>query len=892
MSIRLMNRRGGAVHKKGAMMNIDGTARLCIAALPPGLAGQFPEVTGHSVVISRRVVENQKLSSAPVKMLEEVFWKRNRDFLTNDLPIVSDLRAHLDPRGIAQRGSLIHHGEVLIGKARPETSHPTSDEKLRHAIFGKKSREDLKDESLWKDESLRYPYRDPGRIIHTQILARNSFRCDHCGDIPDLVKEELQPSQPCPYCEGKLQQHSETVPYGADACARVVFSIWRELQVGDVLRDEQGQFYTVARIVDADQMPYTKSKPWRKIDLLVHHDAPVLNTLERIENIWHPVLKGKGSPWKNQLMKSDWVQWKKITQLYEDSLTVRGQGKYDFCTQLPTTGLLDGPPAQTITAEAAEALLQQGYASCLCEMLTLKSDDVDGRREVDKAIIAGTAFTTGPIRSVLHFVFQLRTAGIVVTFPTKDLPHLPENALAFRLASPHDIRGWSFGEVKKSTTYDDRTFRPERDGLFCERIFGPEKDGECACGKYRGMKYKGMICDRCDVKVTHSRVRFKRMGHIELAVEVIHPWALYESDYLSGQIDLTRDQLQQISEYELVLVTTDETNPSRKGTLISKTELLTLQQDHKLQYLEGSQAVRELMKLHDVLNLDPLLLSCLPVMPPGFRDVRLNLSNQLTFPKITDSYRTVLNRNNKLKKLIELNAPEVIVCNEKRMLQKSVNILLCNTKLAQPQLNSQEQPIRSLADDLQKSQRNLLDKTVDYSACGVSIANTKVQPGQIGLPAWAIQRLYEPWLIRCLQELKKVETITAAKRLLEQELPEPLESELFRAVIGDQLVLVMTADHRAFPLQPVCIPGEVFGLHPSQGEQLGLNFSGEKLTVHIPLTESSIQELRKTTPTETRASEVCEWSSEFILQLAAEETEFEFLPLDQIALGMQFFEVV
>ena len=330
------------------------------------------------------------------------------------------------------------------------------------------------------------------------------------------------------------------------------------------------------------------------------------------------------------------------------------------------------------------------------------------------------------------------------------------------LASPNDIRSWSFGEVKKPETINYRTYRPERDGLFCERIFGPEKDYECACGKYKGTKYKGIICDRCGVKVTHSRVRRKRMGHINLAAPIVHIWffkampsrlgnllamktsdlekIIYFQDYVvtdPGQTELEHKQVLTEDEYRQAV---DKYGTATFTAMMGAEAIRELLQQLDLESLakeiredlgntKSKQRQKDLSKRLKIVEQikgsqnEPkrMVLDVIPVIPPDLRPLVLLESGNFATSDLNDLYRRIINRNNRLKKLMDLNAPEVIVRNEKRMLQQNVDALFDNGRCRRPVLGSSNRPLKSITDMIKGKQgrfrENLLGKRVDYSAC-------------------------------------------------------------------------------------------------------------------------------------------------------------------------------
>ena len=340
------------------------------------------------------------------------------------------------------------------------------------------------------------------------------------------------------------------------------------------------------------------------------------------------------------------------------------------------------------------------------------------------------------------------------------------------LASPNDIRAWSFGEVKKPETINYRTYRAEKDGLFCERIFGPERDWECFCGKYRGVKYKGMICDRCGVKVTHSRVRRKRMGHINLAAPVVHIWFFKSMPSRLGTLlDIKTSNLEKVIYFqEYVVVEPGASKLERKQLLTEEEYRRAVEEygDTGFRAMMGAEAARELLmqmdlaqvsaelfdglkktnskqKIKDLSNRLKLVeavrgsgnepnwtvLEVIPVIPPDLRPLVLLDSGNFATSDLNDLYRRIINRNNRLKKLIDLNAPEVIIRNEKRMLQQAVDALFDNNRCRRPVLGSSNRPLKSLTDMIKGKQgrfrENLLGKRVDYSARSVIVVGPRVE---------------------------------------------------------------------------------------------------------------------------------------------------------------------
>ncbi|MCL4203717.1 MAG: DNA-directed RNA polymerase subunit beta' [Pirellulaceae bacterium] len=450
------------------------------------------------------------------------------------------------------------------------------------------------------------------------------------------------------------------------------------------------------------------------------------------------------------------------------------------------------------------------------------------------------------------------------------------------LARPHDIRSWSFGEVKKPETINYRTYRPEKDGLFCERIFGPEKDWECACGKYRGMKYKGMICDRCGVKVTHSRVRRKRMGHIELAAPVVHIWffkampsrlgnlldmkttslekVVYFQDYVvinPGSTDLEAKQLLTEDEYRAAREQWGdgafEVDMGAEGVrkLLMNLDLVKLSDELRVELMETNSKqkrkdlINRLKIVESIRDSDNkpewMVLDVIPVIPPDLRPLVLLDSGNFATSDLNDLYRRIINRNNRLRKLVDLNAPEVIIRNEKRMLQQSVDALFDNNRCKRPVLGSSNRPLKSLTDMIKGKQgrfrENLLGKRVDYSARSVIVVGPRLKLHQCGLPKKIALELFQPFIIRKLKELGHADTIKSAKKMLERKDEEVWD--ILESVIQNHPVLLNRAPtlHRmgiqAF--EPVLVEGNAIHLHPLVCKGFNADFDGDQMAVHLPL---------------------------------------------------------
>ncbi len=450
------------------------------------------------------------------------------------------------------------------------------------------------------------------------------------------------------------------------------------------------------------------------------------------------------------------------------------------------------------------------------------------------------------------------------------------------LASPNDIRSWSFGEVKKPETINYRTYRPERDGLFCERIFGPERDWECACGKYKGTKHKGMICDRCGVKVTHSRVRRKRMGHINLAAPIVHIWFFKAPPSRIGTLlDMKVSDLEKVVYFQDYTVTDPGDTPLKPAQVLTEEEYRAAVEKYgvaNFRAMMGAEAIKTLLgelrletlgvdireaidkttskqKRKDLIKRlkvvealrhsgnkpEWMVLDVIPVIPPDLRPLVLLESGNFATSDLNDLYRRIINRNNRLKKLIDLNAPEVIIRNEKRMLQQAVDALFDNGRCRRPVLGSSNRPLKSLTDMIKGKQgrfrENLLGKRVDYSARSVIVVGPELRLWQCGLPKKIALELYQPFIIRKLRERGLADTIKSAKKMLErrdQEIWDILEEVIYQhPVMLNRAPTLHRMGIMAF--EPVLVEGNAIKIHPLVCRGFNADFDGDQMAVHLPL---------------------------------------------------------
>ncbi len=453
-------------------------------------------------------------------------------------------------------------------------------------------------------------------------------------------------------------------------------------------------------------------------------------------------------------------------------------------------------------------------------------------------------------------------------------------AIQIQIASPEVILSWSYGEVTKPETINYRSFKPERDGLFCERIFGPVKDWECNCGKYKRIRFRGIVCDRCGVEVTQSKVRRERMGHIELAVPVSHIWYFKSLPSRIGHmLDLSIRELEKILYYEAYIIVDPGNTSFEQGDVVTEEEFLELEEaGKKFDARMGADAVRELLRRIDMEEMvatlraqvkvetsaqrkkdllkrlrifeafrqsqnrpEWMVMSVVPVIPPDLRPLVPLEGGRFATSDLNDLYRRVINRNNRLKKLIEIQAPEVILRNEKRMLQEAVDALFDNGRRTHSVRGDSKRPLKSLSDLLKGKQgrfrQNLLGKRVDYSGRSVIVVGPELKLHQCGLPKNMALELFKPFIIMKLEEKGYVQTVKSAKKLVEKERPEVWD--ILEEIIEDHPVMLNRAPtlHRlgiqAF--YPVLVEGKAIRLHPLVCAAFNADFDGDQMAVHVPL---------------------------------------------------------
>ncbi|MES2036855.1 DNA-directed RNA polymerase subunit beta' [Undibacterium sp. Ji83W] len=469
-------------------------------------------------------------------------------------------------------------------------------------------------------------------------------------------------------------------------------------------------------------------------------------------------------------------------------------------------------------------------------------------------------------------------------------PNEQFDAIKIGLASPEKIRSWSYGEVKKPETINYRTFKPERDGLFCAKIFGPIKDYECLCGKYKRLKHRGVICEKCGVEVTLAKVRRERMGHIELASPTAHIWFLKSLPSRLGMVlDMTLRDIERVLYFEAYVVTDPGMTPLKKCQIMSEDDYAAKYEEFGDEFTAfmGAEGIRELLRSIDIdrdaetlrtelkeskseakikkyakrlkvleafqrsgIKPDWMIMEVLPVLPPELRPLVPLDGGRFATSDLNDLYRRVINRNNRLKRLMELRAPEIITRNEKRMLQEAVDSLLDNGRRGKAMTGANKRPLKSLAEMIKgkggRFRQNLLGKRVDYSGRSVIVVGPQLKLHQCGLPKLMALELFKPFIFNKLELMGLATTIKAAKKLV--EIQEPVVWDILEEVIREHPIMLNRAPtlHRlgiqAF--EPVLIEGKAIQLHPLVCAAFNADFDGDQMAVHVPLSIEAQMEAR------------------------------------------------
>jgi DNA-directed RNA polymerase beta' subunit len=898
-----------------------------------------------AIIVSERLVKKNKFSSIHIEEFVSSVrdTKLGPEVTTHDIPNVSEAKLrNLDEEGIIRVGSEVRPGDILVGKITPKgETQLTPEERLLRSIFGDKAR-DVKDTSLRMENGKR------GRIIGVKVFSR---------------------------------ERGDQLESGIIKRVHIEIAQLRNVSVGDKLAGRHGNKGVVSRVLPEEDMPY--GEDGEPIDVILTplgvpsrmnlgqilelHLGLAANTLN-YQAICPPFAGATEGEIKEELVKAGfkesgkmklydgrtgeafeqdiavgYMYILKLHHMVEDKIHMRSIGPYSLITQQPLGGKAQGG-GQRFGEMEVWALLGYGASYTLREMLTVKSDDIVGRSAAFDSIIKGERishhYAPASFNVLLH---NLRGLALDVDLvrggsgtnlrKSPGLDTADFDAVTLRLASPDRIKEWSKGEVTKPETINYRTQRPEKNGLFDERIFGPEKDYECYCGKYKGIRYKGITCEKCGVELTRAIVRRERMGHIELSTPVAHIWFLRGiPSRMAMALGLGAGDLEKVVYFAGYIVTKIHEEEQKRilGELEAeyKSKLKNLQDEKskdkmKELYLEakrdidaielgavfdearyhryaikygpmfeagiGAEAIFDLCRKLDLKVLETqvmkalekagaadrekfnkrlslirgmirsgvrpewMFLTRIPVIPPGLRPMVALEGGRHATSDVNDLYRRVINRNNRLKKLLEIKAPDVILRNEKRILQEAVDALIDNSirhggAAYSAQTQAQRRPLKSLSDNLKGKhglfRQNLLGKRVDYSARSVIVIGPDLKLNQCGLPKHMALELFRPFVISKLLEKELAYNIRGASRLIDEGVPEVWA--ILEDVIKDKYVLLNRAPtlHRlgiqAF--MPILVEGNAIQVHPLVCPAFNADFDGDQMAVHVPLSPEAQME--------------------------------------------------
>ncbi len=901
-----------------------------------------------AIIISERLVKNSKFASIHIEefVCNVRDTKLGPEETTHDIPNVSEAKLrNLDEDGIIRTGSEVRPGDILVGKITPKgETQLTPEERLLRSIFGDKAR-DVKDSSLRMENGKR------GRIIGVKVFSREAGHQLESGIIKRIHIEIAQ---------------------------------LRTVSVGDKLAGRHGNKGVISRILPEEDMPYMEDG--RPVDVILTplgvpsrmnlgqilelHLGLAANSLN-YQAICPPFAGATEIEIREELKKAGfnesgkmklydgrtgeqfeqdisvgYMYILKLHHMVEDKIHMRSIGPYSLITQQPLGGKAQGG-GQRFGEMEVWALLGYGAAYTLREMLTIKSDDIMGRSAAFDSIVRGERishhYAPASFNVLLHTLrglaldVELMRGGQpmgVRKGPGSEVSDF--DAVRIRPASPEKILEWSHGEVTKPETINYRTQRPEKNSLFDEKIFGPERDYECYCGKYRGIRYKGIVCEKCGVEITRAIVRRERMGHVDLAVPVAHVWFLRAiPSRLSMVLGISGGDLEKVVYFAGYIVT--QVHKAEKERIMGELESEYKQKLKNLQDEKSKDKMKELFleAKHDIesifvgavldepkyhryvikygamfeagigaeamydlckkLNLKEMaenteaalvkagaadrekfgkrlsilrgmiranvrpewmFLTRIPVIPPGLRPMVALDGGRHATSDVNDLYRRVINRNNRLKKLLEIQAPDVILRNEKRILQEAIDALVDNSirhggAAFSATTQARTRPLKSLSDNLKGKhglfRQNLLGKRVDYSGRSVIVVGPELKLNQCGLPKHMALELFRPFVIGKLLEKELAYNIRGAGRLIDEGVPEVWA--ILEDVIRDKYVLLNRAPtlHRlgiqAF--QPILIEGNAIQLHPLVCPAFNADFDGDQMAVHVPLSPEAQTEARE-----------------------------------------------
>jgi len=748
-------------------------------ALMPALDDEFtPYLAGNAILVNDRLLKEDCFTSRIIKKFEAKISDKGliREEITGKVPdVIAGQLAHLDQRGIAKTGATLKKGDIIIGKVSPKSrTELPPEEMLLHAIFGRVD--------FVKDTSIEMPYTDGG------IVTAADYKQNAKGVIES---------------------------------ATVSVAIRKHLGIGDVLRDESGNCGVVARFFTS--LPVYQGL--EEIDAVAASSSAFLPNIKDsvTKSVWRigddddlylypPDIKTPEQLFALRNEKSECqfmgqakighITLEKTTNLVEEKIMARSSGPYGIISQQPLATDRQTGYHQPARITEAEISALENYPAIINDALTTRSDAVKKRLlAVEELINKGTFQINDQPPGVTDKPANLESVILYLKALCLDAG-FENGQLIIQPASSAQIRFWSSGQVKKPETINWRTWRPEMDGLFDERIFGPEIDWQCNCGKYKGVKYKGVRCDRCGVEITTSDARHKRIGHIELAVEAVHP---YFQDYFAGLLNISR--------------------PAAKSAIYYKGE--------------GGAALNKFIgQLRKETQPDWMILKNIPVLPPGLRPIVYTADRGVVSSDLNELYKNLIKANNKLLVLKKAKAPSVIIQHASRLLQRAIDHLFWNGYGG----------AASVTDYLNDELGKFWMKYCDYSGLANVAPDVALGKDECGLRRDALVELYQPLVIWRLKSAGIADRIKSARKLIEDYqrgvslYEEIITEELEKAIASRPLII--TCGNRVTALWPKIRPYEAIGINPEMCRALGLALDGRKVGIHLPLAEDAVIEAK------------------------------------------------
>lgn len=803
--------------------SLDGKAEVLVAFVP------WKGLEGNGLIVNESLVKDDILTSSEVVQFKEK--AEEAEEFSRDLPdIGEDILTNLDERGIVNLGTEVKYGDILVGKLFPrQTFSLTPEERLLRIIFGAKAGEMI-------GQPLHMPLKDGGRIIDIEYFSEKNN--DNCNKLPPKVKELV----------------------------KVDVLVKRRLKVGDVLEDSSGNKGVVCQILPLEKMSR------KQCDIIANPSSTFLSS-SQLKDKHQGFVKIDGKKVKATI---GCISLKKISNFLEQKVRAASIGPRRLINCQPTYEF-----GESVSYKEVEALYKWGAHHTLQELLTLKSDDLENAPKAFEGLIKGMELPKPGIPETFGvLVKELRGLGF-------DLNFIIPSAISFKLADTATILSWSKGEVKKSETINYRTFRPEPDGLFCEKIFGPVRDWECSCGRYKwATKQSGVICSRCGVKVTESKVRREWMGHVKLVSPVAN---VFYFGYLSRLLKLSISDLKRVIYYNSYI------GIDPKDVSFLK---LTGFEPEKNSAI-GAKAIKILLlEMGFKQAASTMILDVLPIIPPDLRPFIPVEGGKFASSDLNHLYWKIINQNNKLKHIQELGAPKIMINNEKRLLQLKVNAVFDNTGeyggYSGREIFINSRRLKGLSEFVSERFKQIWNKKVFYSGRGIIISDLKMPENQCGLSKEMAVELFKPLLVERLLRKQMIHTVKSAKRLIEERRQEIWET-LSEVVLETPFVLLSYKRDPSSPkmlaLKPVLIEEEVIKLSPLVCSNFGAKLDGDTVCVHLPLSKEAQAEGEKINKKEDKFIGIAklfkEDSIKFLIKEAVLEKKYELSGLVKLMLGQK-----